>query len=336
MIATSRKTRGGITAVLNTYRELPFWQQYKVKWIETHIDKNLLIKLVYAGYGFMTFLFHVGFYDIVHIHTSEAPSVKRKYLFYKVSRWLGKQIIIHLHIGNQIDEKKDNQLYKEIFQGSDRIVVLSNVIAEKLVDIFAVKRDKIEVIYNPCKKIEKVNYTVKHKTILFAGTLNANKGYDILLRAFSLIADKYPDWKVLFAGNGEIEKAVTISNKLGIDSQVIFKGWVKDKKTIFTNASLLCLPSYAEGFPMAVLDAWSYSLPVIATPVGGLQDVLQHGVNSFIFVPGNHKDLAQQLDRLLGDEDLMRKMSEESLKLSQGLFSMESINKSFEHLYQQL
>ena len=62
----------------------------------------------------------------------------------------------------------------------------------------------------------------KRQQILFAGTLNARKGYADMIRAFAKIASMYPDWQVVFAGNGEVEQGKALAASLGISSQTVF------------------------------------------------------------------------------------------------------------------
>ena len=104
VVATSRKTRGGITAVLKLYEQSQMWQQYHCSWIGTHRDGNNLRKLWYLAKGFAQYVVLLPFYDIVHIHFSLPPSEKRKNLFFKIAKLLGKKTVIHLHCGTQINE----------------------------------------------------------------------------------------------------------------------------------------------------------------------------------------------------------------------------------------
>lgn len=97
VIATSRKTRGGITSVVKAYENSPLWAKFHCKWIETHRDGGAFTKLSYLLKGFLQFLLCVPFYDIIHIHTSEPPSALRKVLFMVVSKLLGKKVIVHFH-----------------------------------------------------------------------------------------------------------------------------------------------------------------------------------------------------------------------------------------------
>lgn len=337
VLATSRKTRGGITSVLSAYEHLPFWEKYEVHWLETHIDRGLAWKLFYAFIALLKYLFIVWRYDIVHIHTSELPSVKRKYIFFKIAKALKKKVVVHLHIGNQLAEVAGNQLYCNLFNGADAILVLSQSIRLRLEQSFGVC-EKVYVLYNPCPKIESPCYSDVNKEIIFAGTLNKNKGYDVLIQAFAKIALDFPKWKLIIAGNGELEQAQKIASECNVKKQVEFLGWVKgvDKENLFRRASVFCLASYAEGFPMAVLDAWSYAIPVIATPVGGLPDVLVDNKNVLFFKPGNIDELAEKLRLMLTDRNLRYTLSRESLSLSEGLFSENKINEQIDLLYKSL
>ena len=169
-------------------------------------------------------------------------------------------------------------------------------------------------------------------------TIIEKKGTNDLILAFNSIAKKFPLWKLILAGNGDIEKGNILIQSLNIQNQVEFHGWVSgiSKDNLFKKASIFCLPSYTEGFPMAVLDAWSYGIPVITTPVGGLPDVLINGGNAMVFEPGDIESLANILEKLIIDEALRKKLSEASLQLSQGLFNIATISVQLNELYAQL
>lgn len=338
MLATSHKTRGGVTAVVNAYTKCDFWKAHQVDWLETHIDKSKGMKFWYAARAFARYLMIVSRYDIIHIHTSELPSVRRKLPFLRVAKAKGKKVVVHLHIGNQLEENRGNAAYVELFREADAIIVLSRSIQEKLETLFGIK-DKVYVIYNPCPILSRpASYSDVQKEIIFAGTLNANKDYTTLIRAFAKVASRFPDWRLTIAGNGEMEKARGVAREEGVDKVVRFPGWVRgdEKDRLFRNASLFCLTSHAEGFPMAVLDAWAYGLPVVSTPVGGLPDVLRTGENVLFFEPGDVEGLAERLDQVLADPDLRHRLSGESLKLAGGLFSLDYINGQIEDLYKSL
>ena len=168
--------------------------------------------------------------------------------------------------------------------------------------------------------------------------MNRRKGYADLIKAFSSIASLYPDWELVFIGNGEMEKAQEIARAEGVQQQTIFWGWVEGEKKdkIFKQASIFCLPSYAEGFSMAVLDAWAYGLPVVTTPVGGIPDIAQNEENMLLFVPGDIKTLALQLSRLIVDEQLRKHLMFASSHLAATKFDSVTINAQIGLLYKKM
>jgi glycosyltransferase involved in cell wall biosynthesis len=93
------------------------------------------------------------------------------------------------------------------------------------------------------------------------------------------------------------------------------------------------LPSYAEGFPMAVLDAWAYGLPVITTPVGGIPDVAIDGSNMLLFNPGDLQSLSEKLEIMISDAAMRDRISKASLEFSLNQFSLNAIVNDLESIY---
>lgn len=333
VLSTSRKTRGGITAVLKLYEQSEMWHKYHCRWIGTHRDGNRLCKIWYYVTGVLLYLVALPFYDIVHFHISLPSTVQRKYPLFKLAKRLGKKTIIHLHCGSQIDQIWSNQ-YQTLFTECDCGIFLSESLKQK-VESYVGERDNFYVVYNPCPIIDGKTCYEKRNSILFSGTLYEGKGYRDLIRAFSKIASKHLDWRLVLAGNGEIDKAKSLAEQHGIIAQVELLGWVvgDDKHKAFCEAKALCLPSYAEGFPMAVLDAWAYGLPVITTPVGGIPDIAIDGENLLLFNPGDIDTLAAQLESLISDKDLREKLSTASKKMARERFSLDCITEQLGSIY---
>ncbi len=307
VVAPSRKTRGGITAVVQAYTQTKLWNEWNCYWIETHIDRGHLHKLGYFLGSFFAYLVKLPSYRIVHIHFSEPVSAIRKAFFFLPAWLFRKKIIVHFHSfsPDTTIKSKYKRLYRFLFTRAHRAVVLSQFWADAVKIELGEKINPV-IIYNPSIHVPdqtKVKLSRTSGYVLFAGTLNERKGFRDLIKAFALIAGQYPEWKLIFAGNGEIESGRSLSKELDIEKQVDFLGWISGsrKEEIFTNASIFCLPSYAEGFPMAILDAMSYSLAVVSTPVGGITDVFADGVHLFIFSPGDIHALKDKLKTLIDD-----------------------------------
>jgi glycosyltransferase involved in cell wall biosynthesis len=337
VVATSRKTRGGITSVVKAHEAGAQWSKYHCRWIHTHVDRSFFWKLVYAVRGFAEYLLFLPSADIVHIHVGEPPSALRKLVFFRLAKWLKKKIVVHYHSFSPETtiNGAHSDRYRKLFCGADVVVVLSNY-WKKAVDEKFHLGDRIKVIYNPSPTITYTQKYEKTNSILYAGTLNQRKGYADLIRAFAKVAPKHPDWKITLAGNGEVEQVRVLAKELEIENQVELLGWVngESKDKAFKQASVFCLPSYAEGFPMAVLDAWAYGLPVVTTPVGGIPDVAVDGENMLLFNPGDIDTLAERLDLLMSDDILRDKLAASSIKMSLEMFNLNTITKQVGEIYE--
>lgn len=340
VVAPGKETRGGITSVILSHQSSETWLKWNCKWIESYIDRSAFSKILYFLQGFFKFLYLLPKAKIIHIHFSEPVSAFRKSIFILITKlFTSKKIIVHLHAFSPLTtfKGKYSSLYLWIFEKSTAIVVLSSYWKKELLDVYPVHK-KIHVLYNACSSKNINHHEDKRKIVLFAGTLNKRKGYKDLINAFGKISAKHPDWSLCLAGNGEIEQAKQLAKSLNLNEKVLFSGWIEShiKEEIFNTADIFCLPSYAEGFPMAVLDAFSYGLPVVATPVGGLPDILKHGENALVFEPGNINALADNLDRLISDDNLRNKLSQESLNLSKGPFNIETITAKLDIIYENI
>lgn len=339
VVATSRKTRGGITSVVSAYERSDMWASNHCRWIETHVDRGVVWKFIYFLRSLVVYTFLLHSYDIIHIHTSEPPSAIRKCPFMALAKLAGKKTIVHFHSfsSDTTIRGKYGNVYKYLFGKADVVIALSKMWKENINNKFNLG-DKVQVVYNPCASQPSYKDCPKQKHILYAGTLNKRKGYSDMIKAFARIADKYPEWKIVFAGNGEMDEATTLAKELGVESQTIFLGWVtgEDKNKAFEESSIFCLPSYAEGFPMAVLDAWAYALPVITTPVGGLPEFAENGKNVLLFEPGDTEELSKKMDLLIKDETLRRNIAKNSYILASDLFSVEAVSRKMAKIYTEL
>jgi len=349
ILATSRKTRGGITSVVKSHETGEQWNEFHCRWIETHRDKNILIKFLFFLRSFIEYICVLPFYDIVHVHIGAAPSAYRKCVFVFFAKLFRKKMIVHFHAFSPVTtiQSKWHGAYDYLFGKADIIIVLSEYWKNVLIQHYDKKQtnpisNKLRIVYNPITKgVDDCivsNNIVKRKTILYAGTVSERKGYADLLYAFGKIADNHKEWSLVFAGNGDIENGCTIARKLNIERQVEWLGWVSgtDKDKAFSEASVFCLPSYAEGFPMGVLDAWAYGLPVITTPVGGIPDVANDGMNLLLFNPGDVDKLTDCLTLMIDDEELRNNISKESTKFADGKFNKDTINNQIKEIYASL
>lgn len=340
IVATSRKTRGGITSVIKAHETGEQWKKFHCHWVQTHRDGPAWRKILYFVSGLTDFLIRVPFYDIIHIHTADYGTERRKRIFARLTKFFGKKLVVHLHSSGpeySIGGKYQG-LYRYSFTHADKVILLSNTWRDEAKKAFNLSGKKMEVLYNPCPNVDPSSPKEREHYILFAGTLIHRKGYDDLIKAFASLESDYPDWRLKLAGNGEIEHAKDLVSELNIADKVDFLGWIsgKEKDEAFRHASIYCLPSYSEGFPMGVLDAWAYHLPVITTPVGGIPDVGIDNENILLFEPGDIKNLTYKLMTLIKTPSLYKKIQDASMSFAKKQFSQSTISQQLANIYQSL
>jgi glycosyltransferase involved in cell wall biosynthesis len=139
--------------------------------------------------------------------------------------------------------------------------------------------------------------------ILFSGRMIALKGIDMAIRSFALIYEE-TEATMVFAGAGKMEPWRELLEQLKVPKdRYLFLGGVPylDMPYVYSLASAFMLPSYSESFPMTVLEAMSCQVPVIATDVGGIPEMIDSGRNGLLVQPGNPKNLSASLLKVLGD-----------------------------------
>lgn len=149
------------------------------------------------------------------------------------------------------------------------------------------------------------------KTVLSVGRLNYQKGFDRLLEAWKIVSEKHPDWILKIAGTGEQEAQLKdLSKELGVEGTVRFLGQISDVAKEYLNSSIYVMSSRFEGFPMVLLEAMPFGLPVVSfdCPTGP-KDIIKDGEDGILVANGDIKGLAEGICRLMEDVELRKSMS---------------------------
>jgi len=146
--------------------------------------------------------------------------------------------------------------------------------------------------------------------ILFLGRLGERKGTFDLVRAFAALAARFPHARLVCAGDGAIAEIKSLASSLGVSDRVDCPGWLSAEaaRSELARAEVFALPSYAEGLPMALLEAMAAGKPVVVGSVGGIPSVVSNDVNGVLVRPGDQAALVVALGRLLGDAQLRRRL----------------------------
>lgn len=150
------------------------------------------------------------------------------------------------------------------------------------------------------------------KTILFSGRLTHEKGVNYLIKAIKLLKDSNFSLILLVCGDGpEKEKLQKLVDDLNLDRDIKFLGfipWGKKLFEIYTKSDIFILPSLSEGVPKVLLEAMARGLPIIATNVGGIPDIINHMENGILIPPKSPEAIAEAVKLLVKNEELRRKI----------------------------
>jgi glycosyltransferase involved in cell wall biosynthesis len=190
---------------------------------------------------------------------------------------------------------------------------------------------RIVSIPNPVSLPQSVPVERPGALVAFVGRIEGAKGVFDLIEAVSEVRQTIPDVRLECAGDGDVEGALRHVAVRGLRPNAHFPGWLSPRRReeLLARASVFVLPSHAEGVPMSLLEAMAAGCPVIATDVGGIPDVITHGVNGLLVPVGDRDALALALHRLLVDRDLAAEL---------GCAARETIRRRFttEHAIERL
>lgn len=339
MVGSAEQSKGGVASAIKIIKKMPCWKEFSCYWLGTQIQSNKITKFYYALKAYCIALFKIWQFDIIHFHTVPDKICLIIQMPVFLLALLGrKKIIMHIHMGNQLADHTHNSLFIWCLKHSNLIILLAHIWEQKFKEWYPQISTPITTLYNAYEPVEAIDYAQRDNTILFAAHLNENKGYSILLKAFKRVYDEFPEWKLVILGDGEVENAQRLAKELAIGDRTIFTGYIlgNEKTRYFQCASIFCFCSYQEGFPMVILEAWGYGIPVITTPVGGLPDVIEENKNACTFDFGDDIMLYHKLKGLISDFQLRERMSMYSIEYVNKFFSMNKINADLNTIYSSL
>lgn len=330
--------KGGMQTVINLYCESEILKN-KILTLSSYKDGSIMSNLIFFGKFLVKYINSLLKYrsiKIVHIHTASKGSFLRKSISAIIAKLFNKKVILHIHSGEFLSfYNKSPRFLKRYIKGvldkCDVVITLNNNLNTSISK--KCSNNNIQVLYNPTIlkyiPVRKSNIT----KVLFLGLMGKNKGvYDIIEAARYIQSDSI---QFHLYGNGEVLKVRELVNEYNLKNKVIVHGWISgnDKEKILQESDIFILPSYSEGLPMSILEAISYGLPVISTPVGGIPDAVKDGVNGFLISPGDYKALAQKINAIANDKELSKQMGNESYRIAREKFDINVIINQLDSLY---
>ena len=332
---------GGMAAVLASYNEYFDDMQF----IPTWRNANLLVKLWYAFYSYVIFLWYMLFdksIKIVHIQGAAFASFERNMFFVRVGKKFGKKVIMHMHCADfesYYNPSSHKQRIVDTINACDLYLVLSDS-WKTYFESIGVKSDIIKVLNNTITPpiVKEVNRSPDTFNLLYLGVIGQRKGIYDILKALKDNLEKFETKvRLRVGGNQEEDKLMAYIKDNGLQNMVTFEGFVTgDKKIECLNwADVYILPSFNEGLPIGILEAMSYGHPIISTPVGGIPEVLKDGVNGGMVEPGNVEQIANAISTFVEHKELVKEYGKNSLVLVKP-YLPESVFATLSNMYNHL
>ena len=173
------------------------------------------------------------------------------------------------------------------------------------------------------------------RSIVAVGRVDANKNHEMIIRAFAGLAEKYPDYRLVIYGEGDLRPSLLrMAEKMGLKDRVRLPGSISDVASAIYKASFFVLSSYSEGMPNTLIEAMALGIPSISTdcPCGGPAELIEDGVNGYLIEPGDWEKLQDILQKLVDDPRLAQKVGENAAKIQETL-NPDRMNKMWEDYF---
>jgi len=247
---------------------------------------------------------------------------------------LRKVILINLNgIIHYLKIARKKSEISRLLKKSDRLVFLSAEFIHEIYKELGIRSSKIEAINNPCVTYEIEGVQNKKKQILFVARIDLPvKRPDKMLQIWSRLENKFPDWELLFLGDGsDRNKVEEMSKDLGLKN-VKFEGFV-DPIPYYKVASVICMTSEYEGFGLVLPEAMQFGVvPITFNNWVSLKDIITDQVTGILVSTDNITEYSEQLEQLLSDEVVRNRISN-NVKEYAKKFEIESIGPRWTKLF---
>jgi len=281
---------------------------------------------------------------IVHIHGAARGSLIRKIIIFTIIKAIfKKKVIFHSHGGALADFYSRSPVYLKFifrffFNNVDKIICLS----PQWLDFFKTKFSPKSVCVLENMVLEnKMPASDKHNpklTLLFLGIVCDAKGiFDLI----DVIIDNKEEFKgrlsLRIGGKGEIDRLNKLIEYNELSDIISFEGWVSGdvKARLLNESDIYILPSHFEALPLSILEAMTYALPIIATNVGGVPEIVKNNINGFLIQPGDKNQLAISIRKFLSDKSLAPFLGKSSASLVEQYYPRNVIPKLV-NIYEEL
>ncbi len=323
----SPDSRGGIATVMSLILDYP-GDDADLQHVVTYGDGSAAHKVRVAATGMarLAALVATRRVDVVHAHMSFKGSVVRKALALRLAQAAGVPTVLHAHSHGFTRWFRGLPRYQRVavqtLLHADRWLVLGDRWAQEYAQHLRIDPQRVSVLHNPTVPPalpDGQTWQWPHSgdepivRMVFLGRLGQRKGcYDLIAALARLDDATRARIHLVMAGDGDLHEVRAAARASDLEDTVEFPGWIDEstRAALLATADVLLLPSHQEGLPMAVLEGMSAGLAILTTPVGGIPEVIEDDVNGLLVTPGDDKEIAAALARLVAEPGLRSRLSQ--------------------------
>lgn len=287
------------------------------------LDLSLTIKLVKIFKEYKP--------DIVHSHLY---AVKYAHVAASICGVPGKVYTIH-NIAKNESGKMNRTFNRFLFKHCHVVPVsLSKEIQKSVVDEYNINFKDTPVIFNgiSMEKCHIKNDYTGNKKILHIGRFSAQKNHEVLVKAFSTVVNRGHDVSLYLYGQGELEESIKeLVKNLHMDKKIFFCGLTDDVYSVMESTDIFVLPSLFEGMPMTLIEAMGTGMPILASNVGGIPDMIENEKSGLLCEP-TVEEVAAGLEKLISSEE-DRKLYGQNAVISSEKYSADKMAKDYYEIY---
>ena len=287
--------------------------------------------------------------EILHAHqyTPFFQSMLSRGLF-------GRRPVVFTEHGRHFPDlpsRKRTVVNRLMLRSCDRLIGCGNAVRQALIDNEGLPESRVEVIYNgvDLKSLSKPSVGARERIRAefgFASTdfvavlvarLHELKDHQTALRAIDAAREQIPGLRLLLAGDGDQRAAIeqTIRDR-GLAQTVTLAGTRKDVADLLAASDVFLMSSISEGIPLTVIEAMAARRPVVSTAVGGLPELVEHGVTGFLAASGDHASLAASLIELYRHPDFRKRMADVAAQRAVEKFSLDGMLHGYRDVYREV
>ncbi|WP_293893634.1 glycosyltransferase [Flavobacterium sp.] len=270
--------------------------------------------------------------DIVHTAAAEAN-------FHGIiaAKMAGVKNIIAEEIGFPNHSNKARFIFSNLYKLTKKVICVSKAVQDYLIAIDEIDSKKGYVIYNPVSEKDYIKRELPNEfTIVSVGRFEKVKNQKLLINAFSKLNNKSS--KLILVGDGrERSNIEQLISELNLNKRVTITGFVPNPEHYIAKSSLFVLPSFSEGFGIAVVEAMQQGLPCLCTNVGGIPEFVVENETGWLFNPNDEDELVEKLNYIITlPTESINSIGEMGKNSISSKFTTSKYVENLENLYQNL